>query len=297
MANKIKDGFSGQRMIVLPQAVVQLLEQHEWARELYPTEIGYFPKAANHYRDRPEGASEYIFIYCVDGQGWVEVNGERQEVPANCFFIIPQDTSCRYGVNEENPWTIYWMHIKGVKATLLATALGMGKVNSINIEEDSRVSDRIALFEEIYSTLDHNYSEDNLHYAQTVLYHFLGSLLFIKQFRQAVPSDKTNQSVVDLAIHYMRENLEKNLSLADVAEFVGYSVSQLTALFKQQTGVSPNNYLLQLKVREACKYLRLTEMKINQLCYKVGFDDPLYFTRIFTKIIGCSPTEYRKRDF
>lgn len=291
----MKDGFSGQRMIVLPQAVIQKMEQHEHGRELYITEMGYFPKATHHFRDRPEGIGEYIFIYCVDGLGWIEVRGERKDVPSNHFCIIPKGAPCRYAADERNPWTIYWMHIKGNKAEALAQLMGMGEVKNINVEEGSRIRDRIQLFEEIYNTLDYSYSTDNLFYAQTVLHHFLGSLLYIKQFRQSAYTYQKEHSVADSAIHFMRENLEKDIDMDKVAKFTGYGISQFNALFKQQTGLSPKHYFLQLKIREASKYLLLTDVKINQLCYKVGIEDPFYFTRLFTKIMGCSPSEYRKQ--
>lgn len=290
---KLKEGFSGQRAIVLPSAIIKAMEQHELGKELHVTDIGYYPKAEHHYRERPEGASEYIFIYCTDGQGWFEINGEKKKVPTNHFFIIPQGVAHRYGASESNPWTIYWMHFKGEKAHVLASALSAGELNNIDIQENSRIEDRIKLFEEIYTTLEHGYTHENLFYSQLCLYHFLGTLLFIKQFRQANNS-MDRDSVVELAIHYMRENMEKEICITELAKFAGYSVSQFTALFKQQTGMSPKHYYLQLKIRESCKYLNFTDMKVNQLCYKVGFEDPFYFTRLFTKIMGCSPKEYRK---
>ncbi|MDR1226034.1 MAG: AraC family transcriptional regulator [Prevotellaceae bacterium] len=290
---KLKEGFSGQRAIILPQAVVKAMEQHELGRELHVTDIGYYPKAEHHYRERPQGAEEYIFIYCTDGQGWFEINGVRHKVLPNHFFIIPQGVPHSYGAAQSAPWTIYWMHFKGEKAPLLASSLGVGECNAIDIQENSRIEDRIKLFEEIYATLERGYTHENLFYSQLCLYHFLGTLLFITQFRQAINS-KDRNNAIDLAIHYMRENMEKEICIAELAGFAGYSVSQFTSFFKQQVGVSPKHYYLQLKIRESCKYLDFTDMKINQLCYKVGIEDPFYFTRLFTKIMGCSPKEYRK---
>jgi len=52
-------------------------------------------------------------------------------------------------------------------------------------------------------------------------------------------------------------------------------------------------YFNQMKVEYACKMLRETDMKINQICYKIGIEDPFYFSRMFSKIVGMSPSEYR----
>jgi AraC-like DNA-binding protein len=81
--------------------------------------------------------------------------------------------------------------------------------------------------------------------------------------------------------------------MSDLVKFSGYSTSQFNSIFRQRTGISPKQYYTQLKIREACKYLNFTDMKVNQLCYKVGIGDPFYFSRLFTKVMGCSPSEYR----
>jgi AraC-like DNA-binding protein len=65
-------------------------------------------------------------------------------------------------------------------------------------------------------------------------------------------------------------------------------------VFKKKTGLSPLAYFNQLKVQHACELLKKTDLKINQICYKVGIEDSLYFSRLFSKAMGMSPTEYRK---
>jgi AraC-like DNA-binding protein/quercetin dioxygenase-like cupin family protein len=290
---KIKDGFSGQRQIAVPITIVKGMEQHEIGRDLHITEIGFYPKAAHHYRERPSGGSEYIFIYCTNGQGWFEVNGNRKKVAENQFFIVPLGAPHSYGAAESNPWTIYWIHFKGEKALHLARPLMRGECNRVEVSEDSRVEDRLRLFEEIYTSLDSGFNDENMLYSGLCLYHFLGTLLYIRQFRHARVS-KVKNSVVEQVIHYMRENMEKSIGMSDLVKASGYSTSQLNSIFKQKTGASPKQCYTQMKVKEACRYLSFTDMKVNQLCYKVGIEDPFYFSRLFTKVMGCSPSEYRK---
>ena len=91
----------------------------------------------------------------------------------------------------------------------------------------------------------------------------------------------------------MNENIEKKLRLDDLCRFIGYSPSQLSLLFRNQTGHSPHNYFNILKIQLACKLLETTDLKINQICAKVGIDDSYYFSRLFTKTIGISPKKYR----
>ena len=91
----------------------------------------------------------------------------------------------------------------------------------------------------------------------------------------------------------MQENIENRITLADVLRYVGYSQSHFSAVFKKHTGQSPLAYFNRLKIEYACRLLKETDLKMNQICYKIGIDDPFYFSRMFSKQMGMSPTEYR----
>lgn len=86
----------------------------------------------------------------------------------------------------------------------------------------------------------------------------------------------------------------KHLSLQDIADQIGYSPSHFSLLFKKKTGHSPLTYFNLLKIQQSCQLLDTTDMKINQICYKIGIEDTYYFSRLFSKIMGMSPREYRK---
>lgn len=120
---------------------------------------------------------------------------------------------------------------------------------------------------------------------------------YLRQFRRAKhaePNYDSNINIVDAAIHYMEENIENNIKLQDVQKYVGYSATYFNALFKKQTGCSPLQYFNRMKMNHACKLLNDTNLRINQICYKLGIEDSLYFSRLFSKTIGVSPSEYRK---
>jgi AraC-like DNA-binding protein len=292
---KIKDGFIGSRQIAVPPTVKNSMDEHPVGRDLYITEIGYYPHAAYHYCDRKMGCGEHIFIYCADGLGWLNLAGNRIKVGKNQYFFIPAGTPHSYGAAAGNPWTIYWIHFRGERAYDLVVSL-TGSLRSIEVSESSRIEDRLKLFEEIYASLDRCLTLDNMLYASLCLYHFWGTLVCIKQFREANASERNLNDVMDSVIHYMRENIEKDLAMTELVKLSGYSAAQFHKLFCKHTGMSPKRYYLQLKIREACRYLSFTNMKVNQICYKIGFTDPLYFTRLFTKAMGCSPRQYRQQQ-
>ncbi len=291
---KRKDGFSGERALILPLAIIQEMEKDPISSILHITDIGYYPKAENHFRERSEPISQYVFIYCIEGAGWFSVNNEMHQVKCNQYFILPAGVPHKYGSDESNPWTIYWIHFKGKLAAQFSA--GLSYPIDIKPSVNSRISGRIDLFEEIFHTYEMGYSHENLLYASSVYFHFLGSLRYLQQYRNAIKDESTENDLVTAAIHFMKENIEKKLSLTEIADHIGYSPSHFSILFNRRTGYSPIYYLNQLKVQQACRLLDFTDMKINQICHKVGIDDSYYFTRLFTKMMGMSPKKYKKQQ-
>jgi len=293
---KIKDGFMGERAVVLPIPIIEDFRKTDLGSLLYITDIGYYPKASFHFRKRKkEEVSQYILIYCIEGEGWFELENQMQRVSANQVFILPKEKAHSYGSNLKNPWTIYWCHFGGEKAAFFAE--GLHKPLLISAEKESRIEDRLKLFEELFSTLKNGFGKENLDFSTTTFFYFLGSLKYLGAFRSSnvVNYEQQQFDRIDDAIHYMRENVRKRITLKQIADYVGYSTSHFSAKFQSKTGYSPLNYHIHLKIQEACHYLDFSDMKINQISMLVGFDDPFYFARIFGKTMGSSPSEYRKK--
>lgn len=288
---KLKDGFKGSRAIVLPVSVIREMEQDQFESKLHITDIGYYPKAHHHFRKRERGSTEYIFIFCMDGSGWFECNGKRHEINPNQFFILPPNTAHSYGADKENPWSIYWLHFKGEMASFYGA--GYDKPITISVSDESRIMERMAIFEELYTSLEKGYSKENLNLAISGLYYFLGSIKYMGNFRESSMGIEYSKDVIERSILFMKENIERRLTLTELCAFVGYSESYFSNIFRRHTGYSPINYFNHLKIQTACNLLDFSDMRINQICFKVGISDPYYFTKLFTKIIGYSPSHYR----
>ena len=291
-----KDGFNGERALVLPQSIVHEMEENPIASMLHITDIGYYPKAWFHFRDRTEPISQFVFIYCTEGAGWFKAEGREYTVKANQYFILPAGKPHAYGADEQSPWTIYWIHFKGKLAAYFAQPCA--RPVDIKPGIHSRISNRIDMFEEIFRTLEMGYSHENLLYACTAFYHFLGTLTFLQSYRAAAyqlePGEEADD-IIAAAIHFMKENIEKRIPLEEIARRLGYSVSYFSMRFKHDTGYSPITYFNQLKIQRACELLDFTPMRINQICYKIGIDDPYYFTRLFKQVMGISPMQYKRQ--
>lgn len=288
---RLKDGFRGERAVILPRMIIEQMENDPLLAVLHVTDIGYYPRAAHHYRIRREGVGQYVLIYCTDGAGWYVVNGVKYLVCANQFAILPSGFPHEYGADAENPWTIYWIHFKGLLAENYVCADAAPV--TLHPSAQSRINQRINFFEEIFLTLKMSYSLENLRYASSIFHHFMGSLCYWQQYRNAgIQVDE--ESLLTSIVHFMNEHIERKLSLADMAAFAGYSTSHFSALFSELTGQSPMTYFNQLRIQRACELLDFTDMKVNQICFKIGIEDPYYFSRLFKQVMGYSPREYRR---
>ncbi len=291
---KMSDGFAGQRHAVFPFDIFENALQNPLVSDLVVHSIGYFPKAKEHYIYRSTGCTEYIIIYCVRGEGWYVLDGKKHIVPENHFFILPAGHPHEYSSSEHNPWYIYWAHFKGSKAPYIYERL-QGTI-PIPPDENSRIDDRLSFFDELLNAMDLKMDDDTINYVSMSFHHLISSMIYLPIYRQVKYGSEKRQNMffIGFATHYMNENIEKKLTLKDVARYCGYSESYISRLFHQELNDSPINYFIRLKMERACKLLVNTDMKINHISFKLGFNDPYYFSRIFTKTVGMSPRKYRK---
>jgi len=288
---KKKEGFKGQRSIVIPPPLLRTFcERDPVMCQLYITDIGYYPNAQHHYRKRPRGTGEHVVIYCTGGKGICSIGKQTYSIEPGALILLPANQPHEYRADESLPWTIYWAHFKGHNSgNFINMMLRQFGANAALL---SYGEERIRLFEKIYSILENGYSIHNLCYAGLSLQYFLTSCCFNKD--EADRSGIGEMGRVEGCIRYMRENLHRTLSLQEIAAAVNRSVSHIAALFKKGTGFAPIAYFNQLKAQKACQYLLYTDLRISEVAAKLGLEDPYYFSRLFTKIIGVSPLKYRK---
>ena len=294
---KLKDGFRGERSLIMPDAVRRQAAADAVSGSLYITDIGYYPHATHHYRQRTEPIEQYVLIYCINGSGSYRIADKHYEVHANQYFILPAKVPHAYCSNNDDPWSIYWIHFSGSMARYYAENTG-GPVD-VSPNVNSRIADRNNIFEDIFATLSNGYTTENLRYTSSLLHFYLGSLRYLPIYRKCHKRDDTGQNsdaelITNAVLRYMEENLEKPITLHDLAHYTGYSISHLTMVFKSNTGHSPLNYFNMLKIKKACELLETTSMRVNQIAGMVGIYDSYYFSRLFTKVVGVSPKKFRE---
>ncbi len=290
LLHKKKEGFAGQRSCVLPDELTRQIAAHPLCENLYITDIGYYPNASLHTRERSKGSAQHILIYCVRGEGWYSLNDRDYTVKPNQVFILPAHLAHRYGTEDTNPWTIYWLHFTGSRSQhfldYLQQQIGFSPITV------SPQPERFELFEDIFSHIEMSYNMDNIVYANSSLGRFLAT--FNNTVYNPNPVNPEADDPISRTIVYMKEHLADSFKLEDLARLAGMSASHYSAVFREKVQSSPINFFNFLKIQEACRLLENTQLRIKDVAYQIGYNDPYHFSRVFTNIMGASPRNFRK---
>jgi AraC-like DNA-binding protein len=289
---KKREGFEGQKAIVIPRKILaNQCAKNNIISTLYITDIGYYPKAKFHYRERPHGADQHILIYCYEGSGRVIIRKSDYTIQPGDFFIVPMKMAHTYAADEKNPWTIYWIHFKGSISASIISLIQKQNDSYKGFIQYNQIS--INLFNEMYSQMERGYSSDNLIHSNMCLWHFLTSFIYNYKYN---PEGKLNfKDETDIAIDFLRKKIDQSLTLEEIAAAVNLSPSHFSYLFKKKTGFPPIEYFNHLKVQKACQYLLFTNLRIKEIALEIGISDSYYFSRMFTKVMGVPPTTYKEK--
>lgn len=295
----MREGFMGQKMVVLPKDIRESIKKNPLINKLYITDIGYYPRAGNHFRRRNQGAEEYILIYCLEGDGWIKLNRKTHYVTPNSYFIIPAETPHEYGSEIQDHWSIYWVHFTGPSAEALFRKYcrrqsGNSRASSPGVVKIPFEEERINYFDSCISLLESAHGPEPIEYVNISLWQLLASFVYHDYYSKIRHEDRST-NIIDSAIQYMQDRLAQPIRIDELAEHLSHSASYLYYLFKRNTGYSPISYFNHLKIQEACKYLSFTDMSVKEISYSLGFQDPLYFSRLFKKRMSLSPTQYREK--
>jgi AraC-like DNA-binding protein len=288
---KRRDGFEGEKMINLPESVwKKAIKDNVVLGQLYIKHIGYFPNATFHYREWEKGCPDNILIYCLRGKGWYELGKKRFEVGVNEFIIIPALKSyLQYGADENDPWTIYWVHFSGRDMDTFNRSFKIGMYDGpqpIIFNEKG-----LQLWNMMYENLKMGYSKENLTNTNMCLYNFIATFLYPD--RQVNEKKQDAKDLINDTILYMQSKLHQQLTVEDMALKQGLSPSHFSSLFRKATGMAPVDYFIHLKLQKACLLLYSSDIKIKEVAMEIGYKDPYYFSRLFKKYMKVSPDQYR----
>lgn len=256
--------------------------------DTYPTR-GH---ADGYYFDIDKGRvlNEYQLLYITEGEG-VFNSAHAKDIPlkaGDLFLLFPGEWHT-YHPTGKNGWKSYWIGFKGknVDDRVKAGFLSVDKP----IYHVGFSADIIRLYEEAYKR-----AQEEAPYSQQILAgivnHLVG-LMYALERSMKLSKDHTRVDMINLARLRIRESLEVDLTIQQVAEELGVSYSNFRKLFKEFTGISPALYQQDLRLQRAKELLATTTLSIKEIAYRLRFESPDYFSSKFKIKTGKKPSEFR----
>lgn len=278
----------GSLRYMIPQRLLKLLEKHPLTRELYPISFGHYHRARGHSMDRRLHDDE-LLIYCTEGEAEVFTGQQRLHIEAGDLLYLPSGEAHRYSTPDHNPWTIHWVHYTGPLSSYFRQYLGFsGNNRLINLGRQPRL---LVDFNGLLSVQDSGFQEQPLIHASNRLRQLLTALPLSHKRPQIKHQTELN---LDLLHQQMRNHLHSRLDLDSLAATAGLSRYHFIARYRQLTGETPIQHYLHMKIERACYLLDTGESSISSIAEQLGYEDSYYFSRLFKKVMGVSPGNYRR---
>ena len=231
---------------------------------------------------RERGRVDYHVLYVAEGECLCEYREQTARLRAGDFVLYAPHERQRYSFMENTAATTFWVHFSGTGAAQLLSSLGL----SGGIFRTSSLHDASHFFQRMIRA-----HTVNLPSGRVSAIGYLLNLLSVLASTAAASdiSDKT----VSAMLEYVHLHWQEQIRIADVANAVHLSESYAMHRFRKYMGKSLHRYVEELKVSSAASMLRETDMSISEISAMVGYDDPLYFSRVFSKLTRESPSHYR----
>ncbi|GIQ70383.1 AraC family transcriptional regulator [Xylanibacillus composti] len=237
---------------------------------------------------------EYFLIHTVyGGKGTLEIAGHTYSCTKGDTFVIFPDWLVSYESDREEPWRYAWVGFTGHYAKTFLSSLGITPQHPVVAQCDLlRLETYYARIRTSFNKHVHTQLED------TESSGWFRLLLYELGKANADAIAKTQQQAasgrsVEQAIRYMSLQYANPISIEQIAADLGYHRVHLSKIFKQTTGLSPVQYLFQIRMKKAEELLR-SSLTIAQVAASVGYPDALYFSKQFRKWKGMTPSEFRK---
>lgn len=247
-----------------------------------------FEDCAPGYHYGPRYRSYNLLHFVVKGRGKLSINEHTFDISAGDAFIIPEGRVSYYEASATDPWSYAWINYLGISSQiytyqLLTSLEEVYVIRNIDTEKYRDIAMQIL-------SLDGNPTSRYLK-ANSLLLQALSMLFADVHFDE---KSWGHVSVVDEVKFYLDTNYSEKIVIKDLAKSYGVHPNYLTRIFHEKFGCSPKRYLMQLKLKKACRLLTTTELPVTVISGSLGFDDQLAFSRIFKKEFSVPPTEYRK---
>ena len=234
-----------------------------------------------------------VIHYVTKGYGTFKFNGKVYTLKQGDIFILLKGMQVEYVASIDDPWEYYWIGFSGSNANEYLNRTSITNSCVANCEENSKIPQIILNMCEISKTYNPSRSDDILLLKE--LYSLLYALIeeFPKPFEY---KDKELHTYIQDALNFINSNYMHSITVQEIADYVNLSRSYLYKMFIKNLGISPQRYLINLRMYKATLLLKGTKLPIGEVASSVGYSDSLLFSKTFSKHFSMSPLNYRNNQ-
>ncbi len=248
------------------------------------TGISLVPYKVGH--PRPSVRKDFYVMFVCTGELSIMVDDKSYTFKSGQAIIIPPHTTYKYENLQEVCVEYCWVHFTGADAAeLLSNArLTLKKPFSV-LHKEKIINTFYGLFRE--------YEHRDFLFDISTSARLISLCTLFARSATTYSENKRKPGTLNKALKYISENYKNQIKIKELAEMEYISDGHFRVLFKEKTGTTPKNYINDYRLNSACSLLLQTNMSVKEIAAYVGFDDQLYFSRLFSSRFGISPKKFR----
>ena len=242
----------------------------------------------------PAARNHYLFHFCLSGTGTLYAQNskgisETYQIKSGQGFMLFPHQICTYIADHEIPWEYVWLEFDGLRAKETVELAGLSPDQPVYKAHYKDISETMK--EEMLYIVNHKGESP---------FHLIGHLyLFIDSFVRSATSGQVNKGnslrdfYIKEAFTFIEQNFQNDISIEDIASFCGLNRSYFGKIFRENTGKSPQDFLISYRMTKATELLKLTRLSVGDIGNAVGYPNQLHFSRAFKNTYGISPRQWR----
>lgn len=234
----------------------------------------------------PKGRLDFSVCYVAEGALFFSIGGAPAvTMEAGTVAVVLPHTPMEYGLGAEHPHRhTYWVHFTGSYAHDLLRACGFGEGGILRLPDEGGVTAAFTALLDVMKNPPTPLNRLRAANAAVAILTQIGYQLARGERKRRLPR----------SVSYLREHFAEEIDKRSLAAMDGLGQSQYHAVFKRVMGRTPAAYVTFLRMTKARELLLTQDMSVAEVAKACGYDDPLYFSRVFRRAVGVSPSDYRR---
>lgn len=234
----------------------------------------------------PTGRKDFYLMCLTQGELEIRSDENRFRLTPGCVVIHRPGRPYGYRLTKAGRMVYRWVHFTGSQAGSLLMDLGLTLGEALHIGDAEGLEDDFEALQRLFITRPPLYLEESAVRLELLLTHLSRAVFTAADGRR---------ERLQASLDYLNRHYAEPIRLEALSAMEFLSVSRYSALFRKITGVSPQQYLIALRLKNAKGFLLSTDLSVSEIARNVGYDDALYFSRLFHRHFGVAPSTFRTK--